>query len=240
MPDDHPNTLSRQVLDQLGQDIVSGVHPPGTTLRIEDLQADFGVSRTVIRDVLRYLESLHLTRSRPRVGVRVTPRSHWNVFAPDVVHWRLAGQDAPAQLVSLTQLRTAVEPQAAELAAMNAPEQVGAELVALAETMASLAVAGDLDAFLAADLTFHSLLLQHCGNEMFAALDAPIGEALKARHARHLVPDHPRDIAVLLHQLVATGIRDRDGPTAATAMRQLVTEAGTVVSAARGGTAEPA
>lgn len=230
MQRDHPTTLSRQVLDSVGQQIVSGGYPPGTILRIEDLQRAFNVSRTVVRDVLRHLDSLHLTTSRPRLGVRVNPVRKWNVFAPDVVHWRLTGDGAADQLRSLTELRTAVEPQAAELAAGHAPGHVGLRLVELGELMADAAALGDLDAFLAADLEFHSLVLHHSGNEMFAALDAPIAEALKARHRRSLVPDRPRDIAVLLHLLVATGIRDGEAPTARTAMRQLVAEAGTVVA----------
>lgn len=234
-----PNTLSRQVVERLGRDIVSGVHPSGTVLRIEDLQRDFGVSRTVIRDVLRHLESLHLTRSRPRVGVRVTEVGRWNVFAPDVVQWRLTGPGAAAQLRSLAQLRAAVEPQAAELAAVVAPEQVGPELVELADVMADCAMRGDLDGFLQADLQFHSLVLHHCGNEMFTALDAPIAEALRARHEQHLMPDHPRDIAVLLHKLVATGIREQDGATASSAMRQLVAEAGAVVAGDRAASQAP-
>lgn len=232
-PQEEPNTLSRQVVEHLGRDIVAMRRPPGSVLRIEDLQHDFSVSRTVIRDVLRHLDSLRLTSSRPRVGILVREMTDWNVFAPDVVRWRLTSDAAPGQLRSLTELRGAIEPQAVALAALTAPEEVGLELVELADALAASAAAQDLDAFLVADLRFHALVLQHCGNEMFAALEVPIAEALRARHARHLVPDRPRDIAVLLHQLVATGIRDRDAATAEAAMRQLVAEAGATVTDAR-------
>lgn len=221
-------TLSDKVLERLGRDIVSGVYPPGKVLRIEDLQATFGVSRTVIRDVVSQLDSLNLTRTRPRVGVRVCEPQEWNVFAPDVVHWRLTGSNAAEQLRSLSQLRASVEPQAAELAARRADGELGNTLLALAEQMADRADPGDLDGFLAADLRFHALILRNCGNEMFAALEGPIAEALRARHEQHLVPTRPRDIAVLLHQLVATGIRDGEVEATGSAMRQLVAEAGVV------------
>ncbi|MEV1170241.1 GntR family transcriptional regulator, partial [Nonomuraea sp. NPDC049784] len=98
-------SLHGSVLDKLGLLVTSGDVAPGHVLRIEDLEVRFRVSRTVIREAIRVLESMGLVTSRRRVGVIVAPPSAWHVFDPRVIRWRLDGDDRPAQLRSLSQLR---------------------------------------------------------------------------------------------------------------------------------------
>lgn len=222
-------TLARRVLDDLGRSIVMRERETRTVLRIEDLQQEFGVSRTVIRDALRSLESMNLVRPRRRVGVTVQAPEDWAVFSPDVVRWRLESGDED-QMRSFVTLRLAVEPVAASLAAAAGHDFLGPKLVALAESMSDRAEAEDLDTFLTYDLEFHSLILRNCGNEMFAALDDVTGEVIRARHRKHLMPRRPRDIPLLLHRLVAVAVRDGEPASAETAMRQIVAEVQSVVA----------
>ena len=219
-----PVTLSGQVFETLEREIVAGTRPAGCVLRIEDLQHEFGFSRTVIRDALSTLASLRLVNTRRRIGVTVEPPSVWNVFAPDVVRWRLSSDGGAEQIRSLIHLRSAIEPVAASLAARQASTEVSAQLIQLSLEMRGHAEAADLDAFLVCDLQFHSLILHSCGNEMFRALNDPIAEALRARHVQNLMPSRPRDIPVLLHMLVAAAINSRDAPAAESAMRQVTTQ----------------
>ena len=126
----HPRTLSSMstrgrglhghVLETLGPAITAGEYPPGSVLRTDELAQRFEVSRSVMREAVRVLESMHLVESRRRVGVTVRPKSEWNVYDPQVIRWRLAGADRPQQLRSLTVLRSAIEPVAAGLAATSA------------------------------------------------------------------------------------------------------------------------
>ncbi len=227
---EHATTLSDEVCEALGRAIVSGARPAGQVLRIEDLQHEFGYSRTVIRDALSTLASLRLINARRRVGVTVEPPSTWNVFAPDVVRWRLTSDGVADQIRSLTDLRSAVEPVAAHLAAQRAPREVAERLVQLSHQMRRHAESADLDAFLESDLEFHSLILESCGNEMFRALDEPIAHALRARHIENLMPDRPRDVPVLLHMLVAAAIESGDAATAESAMRKIVAEVQAIVA----------
>ncbi|NMR21262.1 FadR/GntR family transcriptional regulator [Cellulomonas fimi] len=221
-------TLSRRVLDEMGRSIVARRRAAGTVLRIEDLQAEFGVSRTVVRDALRSLESMDLVRPQRRVGVTVRPEHEWNVFASDVVRWRLE-HDGEGQMRSFVSLRLAIEPVAASLAAEAAPPGLGERLVRLADAMTISAEAEDLDGFLEADLEFHAAILRSCGNEMFAALSDVTGQVLRARHEKQLMPHRPENVAVILHQLLAAAVRDGDPATAESAMRQIVTEVRSVV-----------
>src|SRR6202158_526809 len=60
--------LRRQVLDELRQSIIAGRLAPGSRLIERELIAMMGVSRTVIRDALRQLESEGLIAIIPNKG----------------------------------------------------------------------------------------------------------------------------------------------------------------------------
>lgn len=214
--------LHGQVLAALGPAIASGEYPPGMVLRIEELEARFGVSRTVIREAVRVLESMRLVGSRRRVGVTVRPREEWSVFDPLLIRWRLANSDRPNQLRSLTELRWAVEPVAASLAAQYAtPDQCG-ELTGVTIKLASAAKARDLTTFLEHDTAFHRLVLIASGNEMFARLHETVAEVLAGRTAHHLMPAEPEPTAVRWHAEVADAIRCGEASRAEETMRQIV------------------
>jgi DNA-binding FadR family transcriptional regulator len=214
--------LHTSVLDALGRQVVSGELAAGTVLRIDQLDERYGVSRSVVREAVRVLDSMGLVEARKRLGVRVLPSSSWNVFDPLVIRWRLDGPGRERQLVSLGDLRRGVEPVAAELAAAQAsPEQCGV-LVGAVMQMAVHAKSGDLEAYLRADQLFHATLLAASGNEMLAALGGVVGEVLAGRTHHDLMPSTPNPVAVRLHGDVAEAVQSGDGAAAATAAAQLV------------------
>ena len=191
--------LHEQVLARIGPDLVGGVLVSGQVLRIEELEARYGVSRTVIREVVKVLESLQIVTSRRRVGVRVRPRREWNVFDPRIIRWRLDGPGRAEQLRLLSELRRGIEPVAAQLAARNAtPEQCG-KLTGAVIGMSVTGKAGDLEAYLAHDVVFHQVLLEASGNEMFAALAPVAAEVLTGRTHHDLMPARPSVAAIRLH-----------------------------------------
>ena len=62
--------VRRNVTASIAEDICSERYPSGSTLpRENDLCVMFGVSRTVIRESLKVLESKGLVRGKPRVGI---------------------------------------------------------------------------------------------------------------------------------------------------------------------------
>lgn len=101
--------LHQSVLDKLGSLIASGGLAAGQVLTIEELELRFGVSRSVVRETIRVLESMGLVSSRRRVGVTVATRAEWNLFDPRVIRWRLAGEGRGEQLRSLGELRHGAE-----------------------------------------------------------------------------------------------------------------------------------
>jgi DNA-binding FadR family transcriptional regulator len=216
--------LHTTVLDTLGRRITSGDVAAGTPLTLEAIGAEFGVSRTVAREVMRLLEGLGLVRSRRRVGLVVLGIDEWNVLDPRVIRWRLEGPGRDDQLRTLTELRHAVEPLAAAGAARNAPAQVRDELVAVAARMRLLGEAGDLEEFLALDVRMHELLLRSSGNEMFGALAEVVAEVLSGRTHLGLMPAAPVPEALDQHEAVAHAVAAGDADAAEAAMAAIVGE----------------
>ncbi|MDJ0379966.1 FCD domain-containing protein [Streptomyces sp. G-G2] len=217
--------LHAQVLDAVGLAITEGGHPPGSVLRTDELARDFGASRTVVREVVRVLESMQLVESRRRVGVTVRPAEEWNVYDPRVIRWRLAGSDRPRQLRSLTVLRSAVEPVAAGLAAVRATPEQCAALTEAALGMVRTSRGHQLEGYLAHDVAFHRIVLNASGNEMFARLGDVVAEVLTGR-TQHAVMFHdPDPAAVTLHVRVAEAVREGDAARAESLTREIATGA---------------
>ncbi|WP_121007784.1 FadR/GntR family transcriptional regulator [Saccharothrix australiensis] len=217
--------LHQTLLDDLGKRITAGAIPPGEVLRIDALAEHHGVSRPVVREVVRVLESMGLLTTRRRVGVTVAGRSGWNLFDPRIIRWRLDGEDREAQLTSLGELRGGLEPVAAALAALRAtPEQCG-DLTRAVMGMSVHGKAGDLEAYLDADLLFHRTLLAASGNEMLVALTEVVSEVLIGRTHHGLMPTRPNPLAIRLHADVAQAVQSGDPAAAEQAMREIIREA---------------
>ncbi|MCA0437051.1 MAG: FadR family transcriptional regulator [Austwickia sp.] len=217
-----PQSLHDQVVGAIGTAICDGVFPAGHILSIDALAAQHGVSRPVVREACRVLTALGLVASRRRVGTVVQPTTRWMAFDPRVIRWRLASSDRLAQLVVLTELRTAIEPQAARLAAQRRPDATATELVVLAARLWDSGSAGRGPEFLAHDLKFHRLLLQASGNDMFAHLGDAVAEVLAGRHQYGLFPERPAQEALQWHMDVAQAVQRGDAACAFETMVKIV------------------
>src|SRR3546814_3368507 len=66
-----------------------------------------------------------LLSARPRQGTVIQPTSSWNLFDTDVLRWLLERQFSIELLKQFNQLRVAIEPEAAALAAQfGQPEEL--------------------------------------------------------------------------------------------------------------------
>ncbi|GAA5217793.1 MULTISPECIES: FadR/GntR family transcriptional regulator [Streptomyces] len=213
--------LHGRVLDTLGPAITAGEYPAGSVLRTDELAQRFEVSRSVMREAVRVLESMHLVESRRRVGVTVLPECEWNVYDPQVIRWRLAGSERPRQLRSLTVLRSAVEPVAAGLAARHATSEQCAELTECALGMVANSRGHKLEAYLFHDVAFHRVILTASGNEMFARLGGVVAEVLAGRTHHDVMFEDPDPAAVTLHVQVAEAVRARDAERAERLTREI-------------------
>lgn len=226
-----PQQLHDSVVQRWGWDIVSGSLPPGTRIVADEAAVQLGVSRTVVREAVRVLDSMGLITVRRRVGITVLPPEHWNPFDLNIIRWRLAGPDRLLHLQSLSELRSAVEPLAARLAAQHAsPEQCG-ELTAAVIGMSSTARSANAASYLAHDSDFHRTMLIASGNPMLAGLADVVVEVLAGRTRHSLMPTVAEPEAIHLHGVVASSIQARDGEAAERAMRSIVSESATAIRA---------
>ena len=216
--------LTYRIVQALGIAIVSRTYTVKNPFPIEaDLCKQYGASRSVVRESVKMLTAKGLLGARPRQGTWVEPEEHWNLLDPDVLRWQLERKISYSVLREFAQVRLAVEPKAAALAAVRAePEQRAAIRAAIARMAA--AEEGDDDA-LAADIAFHLSVLRASGNRFFAQLGGVTETALRfsirmtnrvkgVRHAS--VPDHRK---------IADAILAGDAKAAETAMRELIQEA---------------
>lgn len=223
--------LHDSVVQRWGWDIVSGALPPGTRISADTAATQLGVSRTVIREAVRVLESMGLLAVRRRVGITVQPAEAWDSYDLSVIRWRLAGPDRVQHLRDLGLLRAAIEPLAARLAALNATGDDCGALTAAVIGMSATARTADTADYLAHDSAFHRTLLRASGNPMLTGLSEVVVEVLAGRTRHALMPSTADSEAVRLHGVVASCIQAGDPDGAEAAMREIVLESTTAVLA---------
>lgn len=201
--------VQKNVTRAIASDICADVFPVGAFLPTEnELGPRYGVSRTVIRESLKILESKGLVRGRSRVGTIVCPKEEWNILDQQVLEWmgpRIFELDL---LKCVLDARRAIEPFAAEFAAERATVQDVAEIERAWEQMRD--AEGDVVLFTEADVAFHAGLLKASHNQVFMQLASIIRAALElSLHASNEAVD-ARGEAVGIHKELVEALRMRD------------------------------
>jgi len=172
------HNLTYQLTHDLGNAIVKGKYKIGDGLPTEaELCTEFDVSRSATREAVKMLSAKGLIVSRPKKGIRVLPESNWNMFDTDVLTWILSSNPSLSLLKSFTEVRAAIEPQAAALAATNATFE-DIEEIEKALTRMEQSEKG-LDDHLDSDIAFHTAVLKASGNCFIMQLSDFISTALR-------------------------------------------------------------
>ncbi len=179
MDRDHSGrNLTQQLVHTLGIAIVQGKYGTEQGLPSEaDLCEEYDISRSATREAIKMLTAKGLVSSRPRQGISIQPKNNWNMFDSDVLSWILRGMPTLKMLKEFLQLRIAVEPEAAALAA----EKQDAEKIArIGEALERMRAAeeGPEDP-VEADIAFHLAILVACGNPFYMQLRSFIETALR-------------------------------------------------------------
>jgi DNA-binding GntR family transcriptional regulator len=130
--------------------IVSLELRPGSTLRESELQERLGVGRTPLRDALHHLAHDGMLRIYPRRAVVVA-------------------QLGMSQIREIFEVRLALEPAAAALAAERRTPSELAALVQLSTELRASRERPDASKFLEADRVFHGSLAQYAQNTLLVA-----------------------------------------------------------------------
>lgn len=205
---------SAQVAGQLGRRIVARQYPPDAILPTEaDLLDEFGVSRSVLRDAIKSLESKGMLEARQRRGTFVTPRANWNMLDAEVLGWVAQSGADPDLLIRLTELRMIVEPGACALAARNVDEAGMQRIEAAWSRMVECV--DDQAGWVAADRDFHLALLMATKNEYLASIGTAISAALTVSLLRTNPAEHSNHASLPAHERIVIAMRKRDGGEAA-------------------------
>lgn len=155
-----------EIAAALGCEILSGAREPGSRLPdIREMHDRFGVSRVVVREVMRTLAAKGMVSSKPKVGTIVSAASGWSWLDPQVLEWRgRVGLDQ-IFLNQLTEVRLALEPAAAGIAAKNRNDEDIAAIQAALKAM--FQAEGDHKKFSLADRDFHNAIVAATHNPFF-------------------------------------------------------------------------
>jgi len=212
------------VLNTLGARIASGELAAYTVVNLNGLEEEYQVSRTVIREVVRVLESHGMLVSRRRVGITVQPMAKWDLLDQSVIRWRLDGPGCDQQISELMELRLAVEPVAARFAAERATDDERTELVDLAKTLEELGrqMKGDTREFMDADIAFHTILIDASRSLLLMCMVGPITEVISGRWVHNMLSGTPQAGTLECHVAVAEAVRAGDAAAATMASASLL------------------
>lgn len=212
-------TLVQNVRDTLRGQIENGTYKPGGRLPSEaQMCRDFEVSRTVVREAVAALRADGLVEARQGAGVFVLAPP-----APVDLPFRKIDMERISSMIELLELRTAVEVEAAGLAAQRiSPAREERLIACLAEISRAAASGGPTTK---ADFALHLAIAEATGNPRFGEFLDMIGPNLIPRRAlaaseAETAPRAYLDIIAAEHDAIVTAILDRDETAARDAMRK--------------------
>jgi GntR family transcriptional regulator, transcriptional repressor for pyruvate dehydrogenase complex len=207
--------LSDQVADGVLEAITSKGLRPGDPLPSErELAAQFGVSRTVIREAVRSLAGQGIVSVQAGRGLRVaavgasTVRRTMNLF--------MLGNDT-LDYPRVHEVRTMIEVQIAGLAA----ERATLDDIAALEDICREMEAGieDVEAASVTDFEFHRLLAWSTHNELYLVMLDAISEPLMGIRRKQFGPGGRNRLALESHREIVELLATRNSQAARTAMQ---------------------
>jgi DNA-binding FadR family transcriptional regulator len=237
MPRVRGENLTYRIVEDLGIAIVTDRYTENNPFPVEaDLCKQYGVSRSILREAVKMLTAKGLLSARPRQGTWVQPEDAWNLLDPDVLRWLLERKLSFSLLIEFTQMRLAVEPLAAALAALVAEPAQKAVVTAAIDRMAA-AERGEDDP-LTSDIAFHLGVMHASGNRFYSQLSDLIVTALRFSIRTTNYFKGVKLASIADHKKVADAIMAGDAQAAESAMRGLIQEALDLIRSAQANAAK--
>jgi len=192
-----PRNLTSELTARLTDEIVSGKLAPSSRLPTEqEMIANFGVSRTVIREAIAALRAEGLVVSRQGSGIFVTADMTRRPFRLDP-----DGLKTLQGVIDLMELRMSVEIEAAGLAAER---RTPANVADIAQSLRAFerAVAEGNDA-IDADYLFHLAVSKATQNDYFRSFIEYLGRHIIPRRSVHIGTQSDDDRQAYLAKVLA-------------------------------------
>ena len=214
-----PRSLALELVESLGDRIRDGRLAAGDKLPTEaEFMAEFGVSRTVVREAISKLQASGLVQTRHGIGTFV-------VGLGDAAPFRLAPEQFATlrDVIAVLELRIGIETEAASLAAQRRNADNLRQMRSALDAVAA-AVEDGRDA-VGPDFQFHLEIARATQNAHFADLMSSLGAMIipRARLAgAGGISDEQRLYLRRVnaeHESIFDAIRNQDGEAARAAMR---------------------
>jgi GntR family galactonate operon transcriptional repressor len=217
-----PKGFARETVDTLGRWIVNDRFQPDVVIPTEaQLVEELGVSRTTVRDAIKVLSGKGLVRTARRYGTRVTPVEEWNLLDGDVVGWHRPDHPRMRRIFAeTTEVRTILEPAAAELAAQRATDSQRSIILESARTMHP--ETGDVAALFHADCAFHLTILEATRNQVMQQMRKLVLTMLRVSYEYGVMRPEHDPVTRAGHLEVAEAIANHDGAAARAAMATML------------------
>lgn len=208
------------VLNGLVQSIVTGEFSPGDVLPPESvLTAEFGVSRTVIRESMKRLQEKGMVTVAQGRGTHVNPFTTWNVLDPLVLTTMIRNDSSLGILDDLSVVRAALEAAMAGAAAGAVDDVARTLLRERLDVMADLI--DDSQAFREADVQFHIAVMELSGNDLAENIARVlIAHAVSSDRFTGVDPVHAFELTLAEHERVVEAISTGDREAARVAMTE--------------------
>ena len=213
--------LTYGMLDNLGKAIVTGQYDDRPFPTEAELAKQYDVSRSVVREAVKMLGAKGLLTARPRKGTTIQATQWWNLFDIDVLRWLLDRKFSLSLLRQFSELREAIEPAAAALAA-SAHSEEGLAAIESGFARMEAAERGDDDA-LEADIAFHVAILQASANPFYGQFRDVVTTALRTS-IRFTNRFKGRTASLPQHKAVLDAIALRQPEAAKAAMAALIAD----------------
>ena len=142
-----PEAKLRDLVEKLLYDEIVALRiAPGSRLNINQIASSLGISRTPVAEAVAHLSE---------IGFVVTHPGQSGSYVLDL---------SLKDMISLYQVRSAIESEAAALAAYSASDSAVRELTMLAEAFHDSVTRRDIRGMKETDMPFHRLLIESCGN----------------------------------------------------------------------------
>lgn len=208
------------VLKELVTAIVTGEYAAGALLPNEsELSAQFGVSRTVVRETMKRLQEKGMVTVAQGRGTHATPSTSWNVLDPLVLSTMIGNDSTLGVLDDLSVVRGALEAAMAAAAAERADDEQREHLREALDAMA--AKVDDSEAFREADLLFHRAIMDLSGNDLAQNIaGALIRHAVGSDRFTGVDPEHAFELTLSEHERILEAILAGDAESARIAMSE--------------------
>lgn len=192
---------SELVYRKLREDIISGRLAPGTRLVELNIAADFGVSRTPVREALKRLTAEKLVLSDPSRGVIV--------HAPDA-----------SEIEDVFVVREALDALAARLAAHRITPSELARLRVIVDAMREAIRSGRREQVVVANQRFHDVIYAAAGNDMLARVASDLRDFVRRFTTLPFASPDRVEHVLAEHEAILEALAAHDPEAAETASRR--------------------